>query len=432
MKGALGDAAREADRIRDPAELAAYAFDLCRPLSRIPERLAEEFVALVAQQKRGGPLLWAIATSASPPASQLAAVQIALRDEPPPSGTAMQVGMLEVECAYAFEDESEDTLVLGGVRPDVEGMQVFGLTIERETTGGAVMDGVASYTTHAVKLDELRDLTADDLGIEPVEVEPADALDRVVAAARRCGELGLRPSSPGVLAVNLLVRASRVDDAEEVLAGLPDGVPPWDDDEDEFGDSLEAWCEVGGLGETRTAFVMFAGYALFEFLAEDCDRPLSTLERADVDEFLLDHMPRSHDRPEDPERFAAALADVLRFLGDTDQLDQARADDLIQLVAELTPEFVELCSDRPAAGDGPAAALVLAMVEDGIDVSDRVAVAEWIADYNSLTIEQRKARVPIPSLGDEVVHAPTRAGKHGQTVKARKAQRQARRRNRRR
>ena len=137
MKDALRETVRDTARIADPAELAAYAFDLCRPLWRMPERLAEEFVAMVAEHKRGRPLLWAIATSASPPASQLAAVHIALRDEPLPTGTAMQVGMLEVERAYALDGESEDTLQLGGIRPDVEGMQVFGLTIEREMTGGA-------------------------------------------------------------------------------------------------------------------------------------------------------------------------------------------------------------------------------------------------------------------------------------------------------
>src|SRR5881394_484753 len=78
--------------------------------------------------------------------------------------------------------------------------------------------------------------------------------------------------------------------------------PPPDDAEDEFAESLEAWCDAGGFGETRTTFVMFAGCALFEFLAEECDRPLSTLDRADVDEFLLDHMPRGHDWPDEPER----------------------------------------------------------------------------------------------------------------------------------
>jgi hypothetical protein len=151
-----------------------------------------------------------------------------------------------------------------------------------------------------------------------------------------------------------------------------------------------------------------------------------------VDEFLLDHMPRSHDCPDEPERFTSALTDVIRFLADTERLERTVADSLIDLVAGLTPEFVQLCSDRRVGGDGPAAALVLAMIEAGVDFSDPAAVAGWIADYNSLTIEQRKARVPIPSLGDEVIPAPSRTGKRGQTVKARKARRQARRRNRRR
>ncbi len=430
MKPTVAEAVREAARMRDPAELAAYAFDLCRPAWKLPGRLAEEFTALVAEHKRGRPLLWAIATSASPPASQLAAVQIALRDEPLPTGPAMQVGMLEVERAYALDGDSESTLVIGGTRPDVDGLQIFGLTIEREATGGAVMDGVASFTDTATKVDELRDLTADDLGIEPVEISPAAALARVVAAARRCGELGLRPSNDGMLAVNLLVRASRIADAEDVLAMLPAGTPPGADAEDEFAESLEAWCEAGEAGEEWTALVMFAGCALFEFLAETYDQPIEELERADIEEFLLEHMAGSDDLVDEAvELFPIALADVLRFLGESGRVDPDHADGLAETVTALTPRFVERDS-RTRRDDGPAAALVAAMTRDGVDFTDRAAVAVWIADYNSLTIEERKARVPIASLGDDVVSAPPAGGKRARPVKARKAQRQARRRNR--
>ncbi len=432
MKPAVGDAARESARIRDPAELAAYAFDFCRPLWQMPERLAEALVALVAEHTRGRPLLWAIATSASPPGSQLAAVQIALRDEPLPTGTAMQVGMLEVERAYAFDGDAESTLVIGGARPDVDGLQIFGLTIEREGTGGAALDGIASFTDTAAKLEQLRDVTAADVGIEPVEITPAEALERVVAATRRCCELGLRPSNHGMLAVNLLVRASRIADAEDVLAKLPGGMSPADVAEDEFAEALEAWCDGGEVTEELTTLVLFAGCALFEYLAEMDDRPIEDVEPADIEEFLLEHIAGSDDLVDaDVELFPAALADVMRFLAESGRVEQERADELAQTVSALTPRFVEL-EQRTRGDDGPAAALVAAMTKDGVDFTDRAAVAAWIADYNSLTTEERKARVPIPSLGDDVVAAPAAGGKRARTVKARKAQRQARRQNRRR
>jgi hypothetical protein len=430
MRPAVGDAVRESARIRDPAELAAYGYDLCRPAYRMPLRLAEEFVALVAEDKRGRPLLWAIATSASPPASQLAAVQIALHDESLPTGPAIQVGMLDVERAYAFDGDAESTLVIGGSRPDVDGFQIFGLTIEREGTGGAVVDGVASFTDAAVKLEQLRDLTANDLGIEPVEITPAETLERVVAATRRCGELGLRPSNHGMLAVNLLVRASRIADAEDVLAKLPGGMSPADVAEDEFAEALEAWCESGEVTEELTTLVLFAGCALFEYLAEVDDRPIEEVEGADIKEFLLEHMAGNDDlRDEDAEQVTVALADVLRFLAESGRIERERADELSETVAALTPRFVEADS-RARRDEGPAAALVAAMTKDGVDFTDRAAVAAWIAGYNSLTTEERKARVPIPSLGDDVVAAPAAGGMKARTVKARKAQRQARRRNR--
>lgn len=431
MERAFREAAREATRIRDPAELAAFAFDLCRPLWRLPERLAEELVTLVSEDPHGRPLLWAIATSASPPASQLAAVQIALRDEPLPTGTAMQVGMLEVDRVFAFEGDSRSTLVLGGSRPDVEGIQIFGLTIERETTGGAVLDGVACYTSEPAKLEELRDATAADLGIEPTEIAPAEALDRVLAATRRCGELGLRPSNQGMLAVNLLVRAGRAADAEDVLARLPDGIPP-SEDEDELAEALEAWCDDGDLGEDWPALVMVVGTALFEFQVDLAGEALADLDRTMVEEFLLDHMAESDDLLDrDAERVPAAVAEVLRFLAETDRLDPAEAQDLAEAATALTRRFVAVRSRRRTS-EGPAAALILAMTADGVDLHDRAAVAAWIADYNSLTIAERKARVPMRSLGDDVVAVPSRGGKRGRAVKARKTQRQARRRNRRR
>jgi hypothetical protein len=81
---------------------------------------------------------------------------------------------------------------------------------------------------------------------------------------------------------------------------------------------------------------------------------------------------------------------------------------------------------------GPAASIAAAMVADGIDLTDADAIGAWIEEFNASPIERRDAILGSPSNATGTVPSAAAPRAPGGKQRPRKAQKAARRRNRKR
>lgn len=428
----IREAVREMATVDDPAEVERSGFDLAATLAIAPPRIAAELLEMIAAEEHGDRLLHGMAVAASPPVSGLAAAV---------TGKA-QDGGLTPDRAYLLDaGEAVSSLIVTARRPGVDGFQILALLFEQAETGGAVKDGFASSLVGTQELDEMLDSAATGSGVEPREIDPTDAVELVIAGARRCVEHGVGPTEDATLAVNLLVRAAGLPDGEVLLEALP-ALPafaaamPAGEEEDvdaEIGGmlvALEAWCAAGEVPDATAELVVEACAQMAQFRAGYCGGVHTPWTDDDVAEFLLGYVPRKVDVAEgDLDRFPGAVAQVFRFLSDCGRMSARAALGLSARAVDLTAEFAAAAGNP--ANFGPAKALVTAMARDGVDVGDEAAVNAWIGEWNALPIEERR-RLPmaLPEPPPDVVHAGRPAAAN--RTAARKAARRSRRRNRRR
>ena len=121
----------------------------------------------------------------------------------------------------------------------------------------------------------------------------------------------------------------------------------------------------------------------------------------------------------------------LEFLHTQGSLSGEPLDQLEQACHALRVEFLERARDESRWG--MAKSLVMQMFAEGVDPSAPGAMDAWMADFNARPAEQRNASVGPAT--DRMIHAakPGPATSHApkQRAKRRKAQRAARKRNRR-
>jgi hypothetical protein len=415
----LAEAVGVVATVDDPAELERCGFDLAIALALVPPSLVAEALGMIAAEEHGGRLLHAMAAAASPPVSQLAAAAVGKSER-----TAFQP-----DRAHLLDWGDERSLVIAGSRPGTSGIQILVLQLEQIDTGGAIKDGVASSMVESKELDHMLRSAADE-GVEPREIDLADAVELVAAGARRCVDHGAGPSDDATLAVNLLLRAGGIQDAEELLAALPSlpafvGAGVDDDPKDaeaqieEMMTALEEWCgESDDLPEGATELVLDAGLAMAGFRAGYRGGVTTPWTEHDLVELLLDYVPRKVDvAEEDLDHFPLAVSHVFQFLSESGVLPARAALGLAATTLEMRQEFVE------AAGDpgnfGPAKALVGAMARDGVDLGDQAAVDTWIGEWNALPIDDRR-RLPmaLPDPAPEVVHAGETGAAEPSTLRA--------------
>lgn len=448
----LREAVKEAARLDDPAQLELFASDLLPAVAlRSMPGTAAAAVDAIAELPGARTLLRAMAAAAAPPLSVLAGEAAGRLGSGPVSLAAEQVGTLVPDRAWELDlGEPVSCVLVSCARPGSALRQVLCFTLERLATGGAIKDGFASEPVELGELDEafLRPMRAD--GVEPGEIPPERAVELVADGAARCAEAGLGPTREALFAATLLLRAGGRGDADELLEpllGLPSLAETIDDlladdaDEDareaqvdELVDDLGAWCEQEVAGDDEGDLVLYAGGCMADFRARYGDGRVAGWSAADLEEFLLDFVPRKVGLGEDDvERFPGAVAQVLRFLGESGRLDADRADRLMLLAHELHGKFAERARDP--ANFGLAKGMVAAMAGDGVDPTDEAAVEEWIETFNARSREEREALVPaiasppLPLAPPQPARASRKAAK---AKKARRAQGQARKRNRRR
>lgn len=443
--------ARDAAKLDDPAELEQLAGELLPSLAlTVLPGAAAEAVDVIAEAPGGLTLLKGLAAAAPPPVSALAAEAAARIGDGPVSVAAAQAGTLVPVRAWELDAGEPVTSVLVECRrPGFACSQMLCFTLEWPLTDGAIKDGFVSgpVETERVEADFLAPVRAG--GIEPAEIRPAAAAELVATGAARCAEEGLGPTEDALLAVTLLLRAAGRTDADELIEPLP-GLPSLEEFIDEVLEGAEedgeealaaevdnlvatvdGWCAGQGLDDARRELACYAGGCMADYRAHYVDGDLTGWTAADLEEFLLDYVPRKVSlEPESVERFPDAVVDVLRCLGDVGRLEPERAGGLATGVLELREEFVE--EARDPSNWGLAKGMFAAMSMAGVDPTDGDAVQRWIDVFNGRPVEERERLVP--ALGS-LPHAEATGGgnrKRKGAAKAKKAQRQARKRNRRR
>jgi hypothetical protein len=199
--------------------------------------------------------------------------------------------------------------------------------------------------------------------------------------------------------------------------------------------ALEDWCGDQDFDEAFTGLVCYAGDSMAGFRASHVDGDLTAWNAVDLGEYLLDFVPRKVGLDDDHlARFPQAVTEVLRFLGETGRLDPIIVESLAAAASSVSERFVDRATDPRSFG--PAKAMARAMLADGVDLSDQRAIDGWIAAYNLLPEQERHRRVPAltpPAFPVVLLAAPspTVPSRRKKQAKARKVQRQARRRNRR-
>lgn len=397
-----------------------------------PLELLEETIEIVAEAPGGPPVLAALA-AAAPPAVALRA-RAALEDlaEPPRA-----LGALEAEEAWELDAAEPVTALAVRCRRDgLDGSQFFSFTIEAPLSGGAIKDGFASGELRDDRLVQQFLHQAKKEGVEPRSVAPAEAVDRVVAAARRGAAAGFAPTPDGLTAAAVFLRAAGAEDPEPILQALADS-PMLAEIVDELEaeararatdalvDAAERWALDQGHDPDHAERVAWAAQLMGDFRAHYLGDDVYAWSRDDVDELLLDWIPRKISLEDDAiETLPGTVAEVLRFLGATGRLAERTAASLARRAEGLAGQFARAAHDPSSYG--PAKAIGAAMLADGVDPTNEAAVQAWIAGFNARPEEERDAvlgsSLPTPP-------APARPKK---PTKARKSQRQARRRNRKR
>ena len=165
------------------------------------------------------------------------------------------------------------------------------------------------------------------------------------------------------------------------------------------------------------------------------DGRLGHWTRADLAEYLLDYFPRKVSVDDDTlDAVPECARAFLGFLDGRGSLTGEPLDQLEHALDELRDEFHHRARDR--SHWGLAKSMVMQMRDEGVDPGAPGALDAWIADFNTRPLQQRDQI--IGPAADRMAHAAglrstagPRAPKH-QRAQQRKAQRAARKRNRRR
>jgi hypothetical protein len=425
----LAESAEDTARIPDPGSREVVAGTLLpRALLEGPHELLSEALDVVAEGRSGPQLLAAMSVAAPTAIAVGARTRLEELDEVP------GLGGLTVESAWAMEaDEPVAALFLLCAREGVAGTQLFSFTIETAVRGGAVKDGWVTGTFEGKRfVKTLTGRLPED--VEVRSIEPVAARERLVAAALQGARCGLSPSAEGFTALTIFLRASQVEDADEIVQALELGTS-LEERVDELEDeamtlavndlALEAerWFEEQGLDAERIGAAAFAVGLMGDFRVHYLDADLTSWTPRELDELLLDWVPRKVSlSTEEQDGFPESVADAFVFLGATGRLPQRKAIALAARARRSAERFANEMADP--ANAGPAKAVFDAMAADGVEPGDPEAMQAWLDDFNARPFEERDrvlGNAPKP-------YRPS--GRQGK-AKARKAQKQARRRNRR-
>jgi hypothetical protein len=190
------------------------------------------------------------------------------------------------------------------------------------------------------------------------------------------------------------------------------------------------WSKEAGHEEERSDSIAGVLHLMGEFRAFELDADLVEWEPGELREFLLEWVPETILVEEDEaDGFIDAVCDAFLFLSDAGLLDGTRSRGLRRTAKGLRVQFARAIVGETSTGF--AEVIAEAMVADGVDLDDEAAVGTWIEGFNALSIEERDAILgPLDPMASPVVRPSASGGRRGGS--ARKTQKQARKKNRRR
>lgn len=438
----------------DPAALERLAATLLVPLDlpEMPVEVGAAFLDAIGKRRDTGAagLLAAIGLLASEPlAGHARAVADWLTDEGVVSPVARRLGTLAVTEAVRMDGGEAELLVAILRRPRARRAQLAILGVDREDTGGALVECVLTPPLSAAEAREF--ITGEPAveGAPPVQtIDTEELVARAVAAAERAVEAEVALGHEAAIALPLLARALTGDPA-----GLarPSVMPPWEDDdpalivdaaedEDGFHEIIELLLDELEKYATATYPADGAVWRNGDFVASTmlqwkggyADGRLGRWTADDLAEYLLEYFPRK------VSVHAGTLDDVpecvvafLRFLEDRGSLSGDCLEELEGACDALREEFHERAGSPESWG--LAKSMAMQMFAEGIEPGEPGVMDAWIADFNSRPRADRDAVVGgvvermlgggQPAAGNARRAAPERRSK-------RKAQRAARKRSR--
>lgn len=443
----------DAPSLEDPAECEQLAASLLIVLEQ-PEIPAEVLSAVLeAIQARGdvnaaGVLAALGVLAAEPLAGQARAGVERLAGEGIVSPAAGGVGTLAVARAVRIESAGAELLVALLERPGAREVQAAILGIEHQETAGALVDCGLTPPAPLAQARELLDGVDGATAPQPIRADELTA--RVLAAAKRAvqAETALGPQAGPAL--RIISRA---------LTGDPAGLPrpevlaPWEGDdselivdavEDEQGfhdvmDNLLAELEQHAKATYPPESVVwqhgdFVASTMLQWKGGYQDGRLGRWTRADLAEYLLDYFPRKVSVEEETlHTVPECVRAFLQFLDARGSLSGEPLKQLEQGCEELSAEFQNRARDN--SHWGLAKSMVMTMQTEGIDPAAPGALDAWMTDFNARPPEQRDAIIGpatdrMTQAAGASVDRSRRAPK--QRAEHRKAQRAARKRNRRR
>ena len=406
-----------------------------------------EAVLTLSRDPVAFPLLSAMACVTPAPVSAVArAAADRLAEEG--HGVPLPAGLGEIEpergIIIAGETETASCLAIAYRRPGSSMSEMATLRVDHLNTAGAIAWAMHG-PTGGDPIGRLQE-TSRESGLEPRLLAPSEVADETRAWIGRSIAAGYRPDGAGLGTCALLLRTAPHPADDALLLELAN-VESYDDafgelDEeslleaevDDYVYGLATWADEQGFDEGRAQSVVDAGRRLAAYRAWELDAGLVDWERHEFRDYLLVYVPRKLTLPDgEIDRFIDGVCDVLTHAAATGLLHRKRADALAKIARNSRPQLERALAD-PASW-GPSKAIVQAMVDDGIEITDGVQTRAWIERFNELTIEERDEILGPAALerADLAFTPPAAPSPHGAARRKvnRKAQRQARKRNRR-
>ena len=432
--GSLAALVAEVARERD---LGAREIEVGRSLSQVfddvPEELVGEAFDLIAETPRGSSVLEA--TSVAGETSHAVSARVRLEEV----GEDATPAALHVVAAWELiaDGEPSSALTLLCERTGERGAQAFTFVIEEPVSGGAVKHGFATGLREGRKLVKRLRANAPE-ETELIERDADVAYERLVEAAKQGARVGLAPDADGLLAVRIFLRAAGDPEADAIVQAL-ELLDPLSEAIDRLTTIGLAEALEGTLADGEDWFAehsptpelagagMEALQLMGEFGAYHALLPFDEWSSDVLDDFMLEWMPQA--AALDVERFPDGITQALSYLAASGRLELPRAAVLMAHTASNRAAFAQAMADERR--QGPAAAIAAAMRADGVTLGDEGEMQAWIDRFNALSRDERDAVLgpALPAWSDAL--AARSQGRSKRKHAVRKAQKQARRRNRR-
>lgn len=305
------------------------------------------------------------------------------------------LGELRVREARCCPLGVADLYLLTLERPGAAGVHACAAIVEHGSDGGVLVQG--SFTERLDATEAPTELMLPP-GAPPAEAIAVEAAaGALVAGADRARELGRALPFDFGAALPLVSRALTGDPRRIAAARLaPPGARLFVDPDDHDGfDSLvtgllDELMEGAGEDGPVTRSGHFVGGTMLEWRWTHRDGDLGGWDEADLEEFLLHHIPRKvATAPEIVADAPACVIAVLELLDEHGMLSGAPVGVLGRRCQALRRRFAAAAGDRSRFS--PAKALMTQMQAEGVELTDQASLDAWLEDFNSRPREQRDA-----------------------------------------